>query len=364
MNGSAAAATGGKKRIEWLDAMRGITMILVVAYHVAQHGFVEQEKSSAALPFLVLVRMPLFFFVSGFLAYKARFQWTLEATGRLLGRKAWVQVVPALIFILIMATFKMRGGFADNMAQLMASSTKRGYWFTWVLLQMFAVYYACSLLVHHALRLVPRLRRWEPVAWAGLWLLAVAAYETLYLPKVFTYHKAPFFHYTSAVLTIRYMHFFLLGNLTHRYWQQAQRLMDSAWFFPLAVVTAAVCSADIFRLHFLRFAWTNLPRTLAMYALLWTVVMACRHYGNFLSTSRTGRTLQYVGSHTLDIYLLHFLLLPSLPFVGAWLNANHPNFFLDILLSVGLALPVVATCLLVSAILHTSPALGKLLFGK
>ena len=57
-----------KKRIEWLDAMRGFTMLLVVAYHVAQFGFGENEKTSAALPFLVLFRMPLFFFVSGFLA--------------------------------------------------------------------------------------------------------------------------------------------------------------------------------------------------------------------------------------------------------------------------------------------------------
>ena len=67
--------TGGGHRIEWLDAMRGFTMILVVAYHVAQFGFVENEKSSAALPFLVLFRMPLFFFVSGFLAYASGMDW-------------------------------------------------------------------------------------------------------------------------------------------------------------------------------------------------------------------------------------------------------------------------------------------------
>ena len=54
-----------KQRLEWLDAMRGFTMILVVAYHVAQSGFMESEKISASLPFLVLFRMPLFFFVSG-----------------------------------------------------------------------------------------------------------------------------------------------------------------------------------------------------------------------------------------------------------------------------------------------------------
>ena len=67
-----------KQRLEWLDAMRGFTMILVVAYHVAQSGFMESEKISASLPFLVLFRMPLFFFVSGFLAYKAKWLWTFS----------------------------------------------------------------------------------------------------------------------------------------------------------------------------------------------------------------------------------------------------------------------------------------------
>ncbi len=54
-----------KPRLEWLDALRGFTMILVVANHVSQMGFEQQWKLSSSLPFLLLFRMPLFFFVSG-----------------------------------------------------------------------------------------------------------------------------------------------------------------------------------------------------------------------------------------------------------------------------------------------------------
>ena len=64
-----AETTKRKERMEWLDAMRGFTMILVVAYHVAQMGFDQSIKHSSSLSFLMLFRMPLFFFVSGFLAY-------------------------------------------------------------------------------------------------------------------------------------------------------------------------------------------------------------------------------------------------------------------------------------------------------
>lgn len=379
---------GGRERghrIEWLDAMRGFTMLLVVAYHVAQFGFMENEKTSAALPFLVLFRMPLFFFVSGFLAYKANFVWNIKNTMPLVGKKLHVQIIPALIFLAIFIVFKSKHSFWDGFLTALKSPTKDGYWFTWVLLQMFLIYYAISIVAQwtHPRPLPCREgektlgegeeishsslqgRRWGWVFWVCVWLLSICAYETLYLPKTFKYHQAPFFSYTSLVQTIRFMQFFLLGNIVHRYWERIQKIFDSVWFFPLVATLAVVCCADIFRLHTLKFAWTNLPRTTAMYALLLIVVMFFRHNQEWFRRERPlGKALQYAGEHTLDIYLLHFLLIPSLPFVGTWLNAHHPNFLLDILCSVGVAIPIVALCLLISQIAHTSKPLGKFLFGK
>ena len=374
--------TGGGHRIEWLDAMRGFTMLLVVAYHVAQFGFSENEKTSAALPFLVLFRMPLFFFVSGFLAYKSHFIWNIRNTIPLVGKKLHVQIVPAVIFLCIFIIFKSKLTFWDGLMDAMKSPTKDGYWFTWVLLQMFFIYYALSIVAQKTLpdppvmegdintemeeKKSPITGRFRGVCfWITVWLLSIAAYETLYLPKVFKYHKDLFFSYTSLVQTIRFMQFFLLGNIVHRYWDKAQKLFDSVWFFPLIATLAVVCCADIFRWHTLKFAWTNLPRTTAMYSLLLLVVMFFRHCQSWFRQERPlGKVMQYAGVRTLDIYLLHFLLIPSLPFVGTWLNAHHPNFLLDILCSITVAIPVLAFCLLISQILHTSKPLGRFLFGK
>ena len=346
------------KRLSWLDALRGFTMILVVAYHVAQVSFHETEKTSAALPFLVLMRMPLFFFVSGFLAYKASFTWTIPNALKLTWKKLKVQVIPALVFMGLFVVFKMKGDIADNFMRLLASPTKGGYWFTWVLLQMFIIYYVCCY-VGKSLSLKKGV-----LLFAG-WAASVFAYETLYLPKVFTYHEDTFFAYSSLVQTIRYMQFFLLGNIVRRYWHQAEWLFDTSWFFPLVVTLAVVCCADIFQLHTLKKVWVNLPRTTAMYALLLIVVMFFRHYQAwFEEGKRTGRFLSFIGTRTLDIYLLHFLLLPKMPQVGAWLNANQPNFLLSIVLSVSVALVVIAFCLLASQLLRVSPFLQLYLFGK
>lgn len=350
------------KRLPWLDALRGFTMILVVAYHVAQFAFHETEKTSAALPFLVLMRMPLFFFVSGFLAYKASFSWTVPNALKLTWKKLKVQIIPTLVFMVLFVIFRMKGDFSDNFMRLLASPTKGGYWFTWVLLQMFIIYYVCCYLTSK----IPHLRggvRWCMLFFA--WTASVVAYETLYMPKVFTYHKDMFFAYSSLIQTIRYMQFFLLGNIVRRYWTRVEQLFDSPWFFPLIVTLAVVCCADIFQLHTLKKVWVNLPRTTAMYTLLLLVVMFFRHYQAwFEGEQKAGRFLSFIGTRTLDIYLLHFLLLPKIPQVGEWLNANQPNFLLSIVLSVSVALVVIAFCLLASQLLRVSPFLQLYLFGK
>ena len=92
--------TNKKERMEWLDAMRGFTMILVVAYHVAQMGFLQPVKQSSSMSFLMLFRMPLFFFVSGFLAYKASLTWKFETFLSLLGKKIRIQIIPTVVFFL------------------------------------------------------------------------------------------------------------------------------------------------------------------------------------------------------------------------------------------------------------------------
>ena len=353
------------KRLSWLDALRGFTMILVVAYHVAQFAFHENEKTSAALPFLVLMRMPLFFFVSGFLAYKATFSWTVPNALKLTWKKFKVQVIPTLVFLCLFVIFRMKGDFGDNFLRLMASPTKGGYWFTWVLLQMFIIYYVCCYAGSLLQRLLGKNDWLAPLLLFLGWAASVFAFETLYMPKTFTYHKDMFFDYSSLVQTIRYMQFFLLGNIVRRYWSRVETLFDTSWFFPLAVTLAVICLAEFFQLHTLKKVWVNLPRTTAMYALLLLVVMFFRHYKSwFDGEQKVGRFLTFIGTRTLDIYLLHFLLLPKMPQVGAWLNANQPNFVLSLVLSISVALVVIAFCLLASQLLRVSPFLQLYLFGK
>ena len=382
----------GKQRLEWLDAMRGFTMILVVAYHVGQMCFGMNLKTSTSMPFIVLFRMPLFFFVSGFLAWKADMIWTRNRLGTMIWKKFKIQVIPTIVFLTVCLVVRAKE-FWPAMERAMASPTKSGYWFTWALLIMFVIYYVFAYFEQKiqgpptakAPSLPPRgEEKYHPDgnsshstlhasrsntqgAWGilVLWLVSIIIYETAFMPKYFKYPGSACMRYSSLIEVVYYFQFFLFGNVVHRYWDKVERLFDSRWFFPVVTVIAFVCAADVLKWHTLRLMWVNLPRTVAMYALMLMVVMFFRYYKDSVSKETVmGRGLQYIGVRTLDIYLLHFILMPRLKMVGPWLDSMHPNFILEVVMTVSVALVVIVFCCIASNILRVSPFFKKYLFGR
>ena len=373
-----------KPRLGWLDALRGFTMILVVTNHVALKSFGMQIRWSAALQFFLLFRMPLFFFISGFLAYKASRLWDARTLRELSLKKMRVQLIPTIVFFLLYLAMIPSAPFLDSLQEALASGMKAGYWFTLVLLYMLLTYYLFSYveskffrgLENHGKNHGDRSRDslstsdHGPVPVILLFIVSLGFFETCYLPRYFSwalgYKGEPnaFMNYSSLVEMIRYFPFFLFGTMVHRYWDRAQRLMDSSWFFPVVTVLAVVCTLEVIVWHNLRLAWASLPHTLAMFLLLSVVFMFFRYYHDFFEQTRFGLSLQFIGRRTLDIYLLHYFFLPKLPMVGEFFRVNRHNFILDTTASLAIALLVVAFCVLASNILRVSPFLKKYLFGR
>ena len=83
----------------------------------------------------------------------------------------------------------------------------------------------------------------------------------------------------------------------------------------------------------------------------------------FSKDSKIGLVLQYIGRRTLDIYLLHYFILPyNLGQIGSWLLQSG-NKTLDIIIILFLALWIIALSLLLSNVIRLSPFLAHYLFG-
>ncbi len=355
-----------KPRLEWLDALRGFTMILVVANHVAGMGFGETWKGSSCMPFLVLFRMPLFFFVSGFLAYRVSQIWNLPNLGSLIWKKVKVQTIPTIVFFFLgMAILKNH--FWPGVLEALELPTKGGYWFTIVLLYMFIIYYLFAYLESKL--------KWKScIPIVLLFIVSMLIYESCYLPRYFDWAfghkgvKSDFYYFlreSSLIQLMLYFPFFLYGNMVHRYWMTVQKIFDSKWFYPILVLIIALATLDALKWRILRMEWANLPQTISKFGLLTIVFMYFRHYHQYF-TQRTfaGRSLQYIGRRTLDIYLIHFIFMPDVPAIGEYFNAHSSNFVIDLMLSVTMALVIIGFCCITSNILRISPFLKKWLFGR
>jgi hypothetical protein len=73
--------------------------------------------------------------------------------------------------------------------------------------------------------------------------------------------------------------------------------------------------------------------------------------------------LIYIGTRTLDIYLLHYFLLPRFLMKYSETLNGYDSQWLDFFVAMSVSLLVVAGCILVSYVIRLSPFLGHYLFG-
>ena len=124
------------KRIEYLDALRGFTMILVVLAHISTFALKGFESTLISYHRIFAeFRMPLFFFVSGFVFYKTNMIWSINNICSFLKKKINVQIISPTIFLITYTIV-----FNINIESAFLSEYKYGYWFTFTLFYFFVLY--------------------------------------------------------------------------------------------------------------------------------------------------------------------------------------------------------------------------------
>ena len=127
-----------KPRIEYIDAMRGFTMIMVVLYHIKLNNFSGPADNTLFTLILMSFIMPLFFFISGFCTYKYNTCiLKLQPLVTSLKNKIQIYVIPTLIIGLVYTYIVTKQNWYD----FIIDDLKLGYWFTIALLEMFLIYY-------------------------------------------------------------------------------------------------------------------------------------------------------------------------------------------------------------------------------
>jgi len=334
-----------KKRIQYIDVMRGFTMILVIYSHVCVFCF--KEYFMAFNDVLFLLRMPCFFMISGWLFYKATRVWDSVTVKQVVRNKFMVQIIPTFIFLALHER-------ADFFHQL--GAFKGGYWFTFALFVYFCLYILSSLLFRRT-------------KYKDVWMFLVAL-----VISVVTFWYDINYHRLSGqmglakdvlgflgVVTWRYYLFFYLGTVIKKYFNRFLRMTDSTVVILVIVGLFGViaCSPrfdDMFPAY-MRFVVSGFCGMVMVFTFF-------RKFASLFTKERMlGRSLQYIGTRTLDIYLLHFFFLPESMLLYNRQLLTYDNKVLEVAVVMGEALLVLAACLVASYVIRLSPFLGKYLFG-
>lgn len=332
-----------KERIEYIDAMRGFTMILVVYSHICMFCFGDYFMAFNKV--LFLLRLPCFFFISGWLFYKVGRKWDSLTVRQVISHKFMVQIVPTVIFLALHERthfFHQLGAF------------KGGYWFTFGLFIYFMLFTLTAWLVKRQRTIVFLL---------SALLISVAAYwyDVSYHCIV---HQLGWGREVLGFLgfvTWRYYLFFVLGTLAKKYFDRFLELTNrhAVQFVVVALFCLMAVSpvTDWWAWAYIRFAISGICGMVMVFTFF-------RKFSSWFAKEKPiGRSLQYVGTRTLDIYLLHFFFLPEFLMTYRDLLLSRHQLWLEIIVVLVLALGVLGLCLLTSYVLRLSPFLAKYLFG-
>lgn len=124
-------------RIDYIDAMRGFTMILVVYSHICLFTF---KTESDINDIFILFRMPLFFFISGFMSYAI---YTRQLIRKRIRNRIMCQLLPTIIVCIIFLV-----SHSTPIKYVFFDDFKVGYWFTIVMVEFFLLYMVCVTLIN------------------------------------------------------------------------------------------------------------------------------------------------------------------------------------------------------------------------
>ena len=296
--------------------------------------------------------MPLFFFISGFVLYKDETVWDSKYVAKFLLRKKFeAQLITTFVFFLafiIINDINIIDGLFDR--------RKCGFWFTFVLFVFFCIY----AFYRYILNCINCKN-----VYADIFILFVGGILFVSCFSYSVFIQLPIGDGLKNFLSLEcwgYFLYFVFGTLFKKYFQKVQMLLDKT-----NVLTICLVIFFCINLYYRELVESHYTSIFELITAITGIVIVFsffrRHQDWFIKEKRMGRCLQYIGRRTLDIYLLHYFLLPTNLKLHFLFLSEHPIPIIEFTITLTVTGIVVIGCLIVSNILRMSPILAYLLFG-
>lgn len=300
----------GKKRLAYVDAIKGLAIGLVVLGHVLQ---IYYSDGALCVRAVYSFHVPLFMFISGYVSWKA--------TGWLTVRKRALQLlVPFFSAIFLGFAIAEWGEWsAGRLAGRMVTVLKQpdmGLWFLWALFFINVIFIACRKMSH----MIARSLKISPMATEITTMAAVAI--ALNLIEIATGVKTCGFHWIAW-----YFVFFCFG-VYWRVFMSSPRPKVEKTLLILVSITFPV-AACCFRMHNeppLFYQWINLGNLFPVAYRMVVGMLGCMFCYLWLKRAECNnliyKNLSEMGGVTLGIYYFHFYFLHWFEDIGIGLSPH------------------------------------------
>lgn len=333
-----------KKRIEYIDALRGFTIILVVLQHIVSMYFRGSDLSPLYLS-LQQVRMPLFFFVSGLVFYKVQRVWNYKECVLFFRKKITVQVISPAMFMLLYFLY-----LGIDIEEGILNKSKYGYWFTYTLFTYFILY----IITQKALSCFSIAGNRNEM------FMLLSAVLVSYVAIDHNYWN----HNLSGLLGVekwKYYIFFIFGTMAKRQFSRYERILDKS-IATLLFAVIFIASNVLSGIFTTKYAIIALQTVCGISGIV-VLFSLFKKLGRQLSSCRKGgKAMQFIGRRTLDIYLIHFFFVYS-P-IGLFLyEPQFASSVAKVLYTIFVTALVVSLSLAIGALLRINGSVAHLLFG-
>lgn len=328
------------KRLDYLDCLRGMVMLMVVFCHICGNFCLKTTDSFWLDRIFSILMLPGFFFVSGWFT---RF----NLLGGVIVKRFQLMLLPTFFMFLLYVFF-----YWGNMSQLgycALGEYKFGYWFTFALFLMNCLHGMISWVLN-------RLGiQSDKVYVAALFFMAIML--VLLKDWDWTQNQALLARWFSLRLLAMYFPFYVMGMCCRKWESLFHRVVNNEY------VTAGVMIAFTAGMFYLSGGfYFGLLMSVMGVLLLYRLVYFYQDV--FSEQTKVGKQLCIIGRNTLPIYLLHyfFFLGLKLPEVGAALDV-HSQWGVLTLVAFALTLLIVYASLGIAKVLAISKPIRLLLLG-
>lgn len=253
-------------------------------------------------------------------------------------------IVPTVVFFLLYSWLND----IDIIDKLCGDKYKAGYWFCIVL-----------FCFHMLMQFFGRLQGWRMI-WGLMFSLCAVMLNTITVSKLLMEWRIP---NVLCIQQWQYFIFFYMGVLAHRYQERFFSWLDNGRIMAIVIL---VFFGSLFVYYHQPLGLLGIKTSFIIWGIGGTVLSFAffrRYEDSFKRQTCIGRTLQYIGRRTLEIYLLHYFFLPSnLEWIGINLVGNR-NQTVELFVSFFIAMMVITLCLLTGNIIRLSPTLAHWLLG-